>query len=249
MLNNRAMITETGLKPFKLTLVAALIGVLTGLSTVWTSAEAQLTDQKTILLTSFRWWGKRPLNSSIPAAERTKALLESAGYSVTICNVPVLWDQSATQVEDCYRQMPVRPDLVVSFGVGPTEHIATGAQNFQSGSEDAAGVKRSKQQIDSSLPPTIEFRLPNGWTFDQAVAASGSSLPLKPNAGAYICNNLAFHLGHFFARERVPFFFVHVNALNNKKLRKKLGFDSAEALSENSSVQAARLIDFTLRTR
>ena len=249
MLNNQAMLATQVSNSWKRHLILPLLGVLTGLTTLCSVSHAQGVGGggrgvgKTVLLTSFGTWGKMRENSSGPVAEKTKALLQAEGYTVKICELPVLWDRAAELAVDCYQQMAAKPDLVVSFGVGRSDHIATGAVNLDSGPKDAGQVKRKKHVIDPSLPERIDFRLPGAWTFDQAIRSSGSTLGLKPNAGSFICNNLAFHLGHYFEREAIPFFFVHVNNHTDKNLIKQLRFVSAEAMLDNTAVQAARVID------
>lgn len=235
-------------------LLAAVVGLLA--STSWARStdleDGQLslstlaTPRATVLVTSFRWWTKDE-NSSVPASLNLRSILESQGIAVHICNVPVLWDLSADRAYDCYQRLGARPNLVVSLGVGPSEHLALGATNLDSSPvKDAHKVSRKARPIDPTLPDYVPFLFSGGSSLSEINARSGSGLAEKINAGGFICNNIAFHLGQTFAEQGIPYFFMHVS--KRGKPEQKAMKLSKEQISVLSAQRAAAVVFEVLKT-
>lgn len=226
--------------------LALLVGVfISGMSIFSTGASAASSSGSSgrkVLLTSFGPWGDKLANSSQPVAVRAKELLESQGYRVEICSVPVLWGESAKSILNCYNQLPEKPDLVVSFGVGRSEHVASGAKNLNKAKQsDVSGLKIKSAPIDREQPDFLDFKLPGGLAFKEAVKLSGTNLPVKKNAGTFICNDVAFRVGAVMASEEVPYLFMHVEDAFNPKILKSKRL-TKDQMVERSASRAASLI-------
>lgn len=237
--------------------------VFAGLTMIWTS-QAQASGlgssivsdgRKTVLLTSFLPWSNRTVNNSMLVTDRLAPLLRNRGFNVQVCTVPVIWDKSALAAIDCFREMPVKPDLVVSFGEGGSEHIAMGARNKNNTVKDDTGAERPSDKIDRNLPKYLDFSLPGSVSFKDALKSAGVKFELKKNPGSYICNNISFRLQNYLEPQGVPFFFTHVLAIQPKDLKTSLTpereaeYADARAKAATETARKSAILIETLLTR
>jgi pyrrolidone-carboxylate peptidase len=219
---------------------ALLVAVFVVLSSAWSQAQTA-TAQKTVFLTSFLPFKDRDLNNSMLVTDRLKPMLEARGYRVEVCHVPVIWDRSALMAIDCYRQMAAKADLAVSFGEGGSEHIATGARNRNNNTKDETGDDNPSDKIDASLPKYMEFQLSHGLSLKDLASQARVKIEIKKNPGTFVCNNLAFRLRNYFVAEQVPFFFMHVRAIqpDTKKVLKPAELDALARNRVNAANETA----------
>lgn len=198
---------------------------------------------KNILITAFNWSDSDKQNASLSAALRVKANLESRGHHVTVCELPVVWDVAAQVAMHCFDQMTEKPNLVFSIGESGTKagtlDLALAATNLDNGPEDDTGTARIYKTIDPRYPQEVSFRIPE---VKLAPMIQAGTLTLRPHdAGAYICNNTAFHLVNEMQARLIPYFFVHIALLPqagyvNGRLDETVGLLSGDQITQMLSL-------------
>ncbi|MEV6115234.1 pyroglutamyl-peptidase I [Streptomyces sp. NPDC052109] len=165
-----------------------------------------------VLLTGFAPFGGQQVNPSWQAASRVAAE-PPAGLTVTAAELPCVFGKSIDTLRDAIRSS--RPDLVVCLG--------------QAGGRPGVTVERVGINVDDARIPDNAGNQP----IDEPVVPGGpaayfSTLPVKAcvaalraagvpaavstTAGTFVCNHVAYGLGHLIATEfpQVHGGFVHV---------------------------------------
>lgn len=191
---------------------AVFFGLISGAS-VSAHAGGRAHASQTLLITGFEPFGGRVRNNSYEIAKRLKADRSLLGedVAVEICELPVVYDRAASVAQECYEKLRAVPDFVVSLGEGGcTIHLETAATNLDDTPEaDNAGVLRQNHVIDPSLPPRIGLTLAVDRSYCDRPAGQAEVVP-SISPGAYVCNNTAFLLAHYFRGKEVPYGFIHV---------------------------------------
>jgi pyroglutamyl-peptidase len=108
----------------------------------------------------------------------------------------------------------VKPDLVLSFGAGGCSlAFETRARNFDDTSiADNAGVTRRRKPIIPGGKEFIAFNAPMVALFENSPVYPRFVKQLSTDAGAYVCNNLAYWLSNQYAYtgSTTRFGFIHV---------------------------------------
>jgi len=165
-----------------------------------------------ILLTSFDPFGGSSTNNSQPIVRLLSEQASSIGANVVIhtCNLPVVYDQGAAAAMQCVAQE--KPDVVVSFGEAACSlRIETAATNLDNapGFPDNAGQYRSNSVIVPGGPARSGFAFPVQ-AMSCALDSSSAPVEVSVSPGAFVCNNLAYHLSQELTAKRIPFTFIHV---------------------------------------
>ncbi len=165
-----------------------------------------------ILITSFEPFAGRARNNSQAVAEEMQKIGAALGTGVELafCRLPVLYDQAARQALSCVDQL--QPDAVVSLGEASCHiRLETGASNLDDTPDlsDNAGQTRIASEIVPGGPARIGFHFPLE-TMYCARKPGAEMLELSHSAGAFVCNNLSYHLGLALQAREIPFTFIHV---------------------------------------
>ena len=179
------------------------------------------TNQPRIVVTGFERFGKYLRNSSETVV---KALAASPRVGSLVVAAPIL----PVEFNRCYVALQsvlalVAHDAVVAFGQHPfskgiqIERLARNRDSIETISEDprehqrAAPRPRTSESrvIIAEALPTIATRLPVG-AITSSLTRGGYPWTLSEDAGAFVCNNLFFHLVADPERMGTPCGFVHL---------------------------------------
>ena len=180
--------------------------------------SAAIASASEIALTAFEPFGGVPVNNSAEVASRLGDLLRTPSATggtvkVTECILPVEYDRAAEVALRCIGDR--KPDLVLSFGAGDCEiHFETRGRNRdQTYSADNAGVIRdSGTPIVPGAPEYLTLSAPMISIYEHAPRLGAAGLAQSEDAGAYVCNNTAYHLAHTYRVPNSPtrYGFIHV---------------------------------------
>jgi pyroglutamyl-peptidase len=190
---------------------AVLSLVLPFLYLVTSSASALAVEPYRILVTSFDPFGLSSKNNSQPIAKRVAQLAAvlGEGVQVDVCNLPVVFDNAAIAAHECVDQH--HPNAVISLGEGGCDlQIETSATNWDASMlPDNAGQSRAGRAILEGGPHQVAFEFPVQAMFC-AVDADKPPVTISTHAGAFVCNNTAYHLSQDLSARGIPFTFIHV---------------------------------------
>jgi pyrrolidone-carboxylate peptidase len=168
--------------------------------------------KRTIVLTAFEpLHGQRINNSQVVATGVQELLRSNPNVDLKVCILPVVYDVASQVAIRCMNQLPKPPDLVISLGEGPwaikLETVTFNYDNDQM--QDNRGQVRLRHIIDSSGPEAMRATLP----LAKMHCAASPYVPTESSwvSFKYVCNNTGYLLSRFFATQRIPFGFVHVN--------------------------------------
>lgn len=195
---------------------AALAIVAAALVPLALPANGQQQDppaKRRILITSFEPFDGRAENNSTRIAAAMKAHPELfEDIEVTLCSLPVVYDEGAATALACLEAMPEKPDAVLSLGeVGCTVQLETNAFNKDDvpGAPDNAGNIRSDRTILEGKPDRIGFDLPMQAMYCALTPEQRKAVEPSTSMN-YVCNNTAFLLASKLRGTGIPFGFVHV---------------------------------------
>jgi len=165
-----------------------------------------------ILLTTFDPFGGSAANNSQAIGQLLQQHPEWMGSNVQVqvCNLPVVYDQGAAKAMDCINQY--KPDVVVSFGEADCSlRIETAATNVDNtpGFPDNAGLVREGSAIVPGGPTRSAFNFPVESLYC-GLDSSSAPVQVSESPGAFVCNNVAYHLSQSMEARQVPFTFIHV---------------------------------------
>jgi pyroglutamyl-peptidase len=165
-----------------------------------------------ILLTSFDPFGGSGANNSQPIAQLLQQHPEWIGSAlqVQVCNLPVVYDQGAAKAMTCINQF--KPDVVVSFGEADCSlRIETAATNLDDtpGYPDNAGLVREGSEIVAGGPERSAFQFPVQAMYC-GLDSNSAPVQVSETPGAFVCNNVAYHLSQSLEAKKIPFTFIHV---------------------------------------
>lgn len=179
-------------------------------------------SKDTILVSYFDAFGKAPFNNSERVA---KAIAEefSADLDVDIelCKLNTVFDTSFHQLESCYKDMPVRPKIVLGLGESNCNFkLETIVRNKDKTiGPDNQGNQRNNTAIVPEAPRAYGLNYPLPQMYCSLDKNERSKVEVSNNAGSFVCNNLAFQMSHY--HPDLEFGFMHVPANNCANLEKK----------------------------
>lgn len=180
------------------------------------SAQATSVAPFKVMITTFDPFGGSARNNTQAVAARLARISSALGSNVIleICNLPVVYDQAARRALDCFHR--IQPDAVISLGEAACElRIETAASNWDNTPElaDNSGQLRSGSEIVAGGAARSGFDFPDQDEFcalSSSETANGLPVEVSISTGAFVCNNLAYHLSQKLDALEVPFTFIHV---------------------------------------
>lgn len=197
---------------------AALAILAAALAPLAIPASGQQTTQdapakRRVLITAFEPFDGREENNSTRIANMMKAHPELfPGIEITVCTLPVVYDEATASALACLDRMDEKPDLVLSLGeVGCKVQLETSAGNMDdvAGAPDNAGNVRSDRVIVPGAPARLGFSFPAQAMFCALSAEERKAVDVS-NSMNYVCNNTAYLLGHKLRGTGIQHGFVHV---------------------------------------
>ena len=182
--------------------------------------NAPPTDPPTILLSAFEPFGGAPVNASQEVARRLSGIHVpfGAGETATIETLllPVTIGDAEQTVFDRLRNGP-RPLAYLALGEAGPERVVRLEKVYINWDDFRIPDNNGNQPRDQSIVPggptayfdTLDFARTN-WALEGDIPVRTD---LSLSAGAFLCNHLAYCVGHYFAQNppaAIPFGFVHV---------------------------------------
>lgn len=176
-------------------------------------ADTQAPAKRRVLITAFEPFDGREENNSTRIANMMKAHPELfPDMEITVCTLPVVYDEATAVALACMDRMTEKPDMVLSMGeVGCKIQLETSAGNMDDvpGAPDNAGNVRSDRVIVEGGPARLGFSFPAQAMFC-ALSPEERKLVDVSASMNYVCNNTAFLLGHKLRGSGIPHGFIHV---------------------------------------
>jgi pyroglutamyl-peptidase len=199
---------------------AALAVVVAALVPLAVPANGQQGGQDTpppvtkrrVLITAFEPFEGREENNSMRIAAVMKAHPELfQDIELTVCTLPVVYDEAAKKALACLDAMPEKPDAVISLGeTGCKIQLETSAGNQDNGfGPDNAGNIRSNHTIIEGGPARIGYDLPMQAMYCTLTAEQRKAVEPSTTMN-YVCNNTAYNLASKLRGTGIQFGFVHV---------------------------------------
>ncbi len=162
-----------------------------------------------ILVTGFEPFGGSSVNPSWEAVRLLPDAVE--GVEIARLRLPVIYGEAARLALEEARRL--QADAVLCTGVASGRNAVTPellAINWRMASlPDAAGVCYEGEQIASDQPAALMTSLPVK-DMVKAIGAEGVPARLSLSAGAYVCNDLYWHMLVREQKGGCPALFVHV---------------------------------------
>ncbi len=162
-----------------------------------------------ILITGFEPFGGSDINPSWEAVRLLPDVVE--GVEIARLRLPVIYGEAARLALEEARRL--KADAVLCTGVASGRNAVTPellAINWRMASlPDAAGVCYEGERIASDQPAALMTSLPVK-DMVRAIGAEGVPARLSLSAGAYVCNDLYWHMLLSEQQSGCPALFVHV---------------------------------------
>ncbi len=198
-----------------------------------------------VLITAFEPFAGRSINLSSEVAAHIPTAL-AGKVEVSVCILPVVYDEAAREAQRCIRaftQTRGKPDLVISLGEGGGCRIRleTLARNLDHTPSlaDNAGEVRADHPILAGAPDSLKIPYPALALYCEAHRDFPNRVRASNDAGAFVCNNTAFHLSRDLPRMNIPYGFIHVPSSAD-------GCYAADANPQANAVIIAQMIDQTI---
>lgn len=150
-----------------------------------------------ILLTGFEPFGGETINPSWTAAEAACRVLQAEGHAVAAVQLPCVFKQSITVLEDALRDH--RPELVICVGQAggrpriSLERVAINCDDARI--PDNAGNCPVDQEVVPGGPAAYFSSLPVKAAL-AALRSAGIPAEVSQSAGTYVCNHVFYALMH-----------------------------------------------------
>lgn len=175
-------------------------------------------------------------NSEIVAQALLKRVALHPEYDLKLCELSTVFDKSYYQFEDCLKNLPEVPKLVLGLGESNCNFkIETMARNNdKTAGPDNEGNERINTSIIPHAPKELGFNYPLASMYCALNAKDRNSIEVSNNAGTFVCNNFSFQFSYHYPE--MNFGFIHVPSHNCKNLVEKTQ-NSVDKLEE--MIQAA----------
>ena len=150
-----------------------------------------------ILLTGFEPFGGESTNPSWAAAAAASAILKAEGHAVAAVELPCVFGQSITVLEDALQRYD--PELVICVGQAggrpriSLERIAINCDDARI--PDNAGNRPVDEEVVPGGPAAYFSSLPVKAALE-ALRTAGIPAEVSQSAGTYICNHIFYALMH-----------------------------------------------------
>lgn len=198
--------------------------------------EPRAAVHRPVLLTAFEPFGGKDVNPSWEAIrdfEGTHIL----GHDVHVLRLPVVYGAVSGPLRHVLDRL--RPEVVLSFGLGKGLHIERLARNAYSEAKplDNAGHPPPSTRVADAFPAALSTTLPVD-SLVAALRAEGLDAGPSDDAGGYLCNEEFFHLMAFVPDADAPILrrgFIHLpdlGVLDLASLRRVVRIAVATTLAE-----------------
>lgn len=173
-----------------------------------------------VLLSYFNAFGKAPFNNSERVALKLKdAFANHPDIDLKLCPLQTVYDKSFLELDDCLRALPEEPVFVLSLGeTGCDLKVETmGRNSDKSNGPDNDGNERNSTPIRPDGAKEIGLTYPLAEMYCALPQSERKLITVSNNAGAFVCNNLAYHMAYTF-EDHFKFGFIHVPANNCSNL-------------------------------
>ena len=184
-----------------------------------------------VLISYFDAYNKAPFNNS----ERVALELGKKSYSdfeLKLCPLTTVFDKSYAQLENCYKNLPRTPDLVLSLGEFNCRlKVEIMGRNLdQTFGPDNEGNERKKTPVLAGSAEALPFNYPLPQMYCALDPSVRKDLEVSNSAGTFVCNNLAYQFAHYYPE--ITFGFIHVPAHNCRDLsaKTKMSVESLEKM-------------------
>jgi pyroglutamyl-peptidase len=150
-----------------------------------------------ILLTGFEPFGGETTNPSWTAAAAASAILKADGHAVAAVELPCVFGQSITVLEDALQRYD--PELVICVGQAggrpriSLERIAINCDDARI--PDNAGNRPVDEEVVPGGPAAYFSSLPVKAALE-ALRTAGIPAEVSQSAGTYVCNHIFYALMH-----------------------------------------------------
>lgn len=213
------------------------LGILFFILTISLAAKAR----DIVLLSGFEpFGGARTNNSWVIVQALQKRFENHPSIEIQTCLLPTTFQGAFPKLEECFKQLPQSPLMVLSLGEGPCElNLETQVYNmdhnprrlFGGPSPDNAGERRNRQPIIPGAPFNMGLRLDVASLYCSLTQSERDFVVASATPGNFVCNNAAYQFTS--AHPDVSFSFAHVTSQSCKKdqvARRKLNIDILEKL-------------------
>lgn len=174
-----------------------------------------------VLVGHFDAFGKAPFNNSEKVAKVLfEKMKDHPEVELRLCSLTTVFDKSFYQLEDCYKSLPHEPKMILGLGESNCNFkIEIMARNFdKTKGADNEGNERNAVIIPGA-PNEFGFRYPLADMYCSLPQKERAMIEVSNNAGAFVCNNLAYQFA--FHYQDVVFGFIHVPANNCRDIETK----------------------------
>lgn len=175
-----------------------------------------------VLVGYFDAFGQAPFNNSERVA---KLLMEKMkGHpevDLRLCSLQTVFDKSFYQLEDCLRDMPETPHLVLGLGESNCNFKVEimGRNKDHTYGPDNEGNERVNSPVIPGGPAEIGLKYPLAKMYCSLPVQERKEIEVSNNAGSFVCNNLAYQFAYTY--ENLVFGFIHVPANHCRNLERK----------------------------
>jgi pyrrolidone-carboxylate peptidase len=192
-----------------------------------------------IVIGFFDAFGAAPFNNSERVARALEARLkESAAVDVRTCGLETVFDRSLGELEDCVRELPEPPALVLSLGeTGCNLKVEIMGRNVDDTfGPDNSGIERKATPIAPDGPRELGLRYPLAEMYCALAPNERNRVVVSNDAGSFVCNNLAYQYAARYPEQ--SFGFIHVPAHDCRNLDRRTD-ESVRALEKMILAAAA----------
>jgi pyrrolidone-carboxylate peptidase len=175
-----------------------------------------------VLLGHFDAFGKAPFNNSGKVAKiLIEKLKDHPDFDLRGCELKTVFDKSYYQLEDCLKDLPEAPKLVLGLGESNCNFkIETMARNLdETKGPDNDGGERKNSLIIPGADKVIGLNYPLAEMYCSLGKKERADIEVSNNAGSFVCNNLAYQFSYNYPE--LSFGFIHVPANNCRNLEGK----------------------------
>ncbi len=171
-----------------------------------------------VLVSYYDVFGKGKFNNSEKVALGLALALKNESFEVHLCPLPTAYDRGYAAVENCLKNLSVRPIMYLGLGeFGCAVKMETIARNFDKNPKtpDNDGILRNDVIIPNA-PKAISFNYPAPEMYCSLPIKERGDMAVSNSAGSFVCNNTAFQFAHYYPE--VPAGFIHVPANSCRSL-------------------------------
>lgn len=176
-----------------------------------------------MLVTYFDAFSGASFNNSERIAKTLESRLGGAGsvFEIKLCALKTIFDQAYAQTENCLKNLPDAPLLVIGLGESTCElkPETIMRNNDKTVSPDNAGHERNNTEIVPGAVKALGLRYPLPQMYCALSQSERKAVNISNNAGSFVCNNTAYQMSYY--HPEIQYGFIHVPANNCFNLPRK----------------------------